>query len=36
VFSVWGPVSRVPVSRFDELGPLVVEAAAEVRAALLG
>jgi DNA-binding IclR family transcriptional regulator len=36
VFSVWGPVSRVPVSRFAELGPLVVEAAAEVRAALLG
>ena len=21
VFSIWGPVSRVPVSRFDELGP---------------
>jgi DNA-binding IclR family transcriptional regulator len=36
VFSVWGPVSRVPVARFAELGPLVVEAAAEVRLALLG
>lgn len=36
VFSVWGPVSRVPVSRFAELGPLVVEAADEVRIALLG
>jgi len=35
VFSIWGPVSRVPVTRFAELGPLVVEAAAEVRAALL-
>jgi DNA-binding IclR family transcriptional regulator len=35
VFSIWGPVDRVPVSRFPELGPLVVEAAAEVRAALL-
>ena len=36
VFSIWGPVSRVPVTRFAELGPLAVEAAAEVRAALLG
>ncbi|MDX6358466.1 MAG: hypothetical protein QOH37_1520 [Nocardioidaceae bacterium] len=36
VFSVWGPVGRVPVTRFAELGPLVVEAAEEVRAALLG
>jgi DNA-binding IclR family transcriptional regulator len=35
VFSIWGPVDRVPVSRFPELGPLVVEAAAEVRMALL-
>jgi DNA-binding IclR family transcriptional regulator len=35
VFSIWGPVSRVPVSRFAELGPLAVQAAAEVRAALL-
>ena len=36
VFSIWGPAGRVPVSRFAEIGPLVVEAAAEVRAALLG
>jgi DNA-binding IclR family transcriptional regulator len=35
VFSIWGPVSRVPVTRFAELGPLAVEAAAEIRAALL-
>jgi DNA-binding IclR family transcriptional regulator len=36
VFSIWGPISRVPVSRFGELGPLAVGAAAEVREALLG
>jgi DNA-binding IclR family transcriptional regulator len=36
VFSIWGPVSRVPMSRFGELGPLAVEAAEEVRGALLG
>ena len=36
VFSIWGPVSRVPVDRFAELGPLAVQAAADVRAALLG
>jgi DNA-binding IclR family transcriptional regulator len=36
VFSIWGPVSRVPVSRFGELGPLAVEAAENVREALLG
>jgi DNA-binding IclR family transcriptional regulator len=36
VFSIWGPVSRVPVTRFSELGPLAVEAATEVRAALRG
>jgi DNA-binding IclR family transcriptional regulator len=35
VFSIWGPVSRVPVTRFCELGPVAVEAAGEVRAALL-
>jgi DNA-binding IclR family transcriptional regulator len=35
VFSIWGPVSRVPVRRFAELGPLAVAAAAEVREALL-
>jgi DNA-binding IclR family transcriptional regulator len=36
VFSIWGPVSRVPASRFAELGPIAAEAAEEVRAALLG
>jgi DNA-binding IclR family transcriptional regulator len=36
VFSIWGPVSRVPVARFAELGPLAVGAADEVRIALLG
>ncbi|HEX3931707.1 MAG TPA: IclR family transcriptional regulator [Nocardioides sp.] len=36
VFSIWGPVSRVPVTRFAELGPIAVEAAAEVRTALQG
>jgi DNA-binding IclR family transcriptional regulator len=35
VFSIWGPVSRVPVSRFAALGPMAVEAAEEVRSALL-
>jgi DNA-binding IclR family transcriptional regulator len=35
VFSIWGPVDRVPVTRFAELGPLAVEAAVEVRTALL-
>jgi DNA-binding IclR family transcriptional regulator len=36
VFSIWGPLSRVPVSRFRVLGPLAIEAAAEVRAVLTG
>jgi DNA-binding IclR family transcriptional regulator len=36
VFSIWGPVTRVPVSRFAQLGPVAIEAAAEVRAALAG
>jgi DNA-binding IclR family transcriptional regulator len=36
VFGIWGPVSRVPVARFAELGPLAVQAAEEVRTALLG
>jgi DNA-binding IclR family transcriptional regulator len=36
VVSIWGPVNRVPVSRFAELGPVAVEAAEEVRAALDG
>jgi DNA-binding IclR family transcriptional regulator len=35
IFSIWGPVSRVSVTRFADLGPLAVEAAAEVRSALL-
>jgi DNA-binding IclR family transcriptional regulator len=34
VFSIWGPVDRVPVSRFAELGPVAIEAAAEVRTAM--
>jgi DNA-binding IclR family transcriptional regulator len=33
VFSIWGPVDRVPVSRFSELGPVAIEAATEIRAA---
>jgi DNA-binding IclR family transcriptional regulator len=36
VFSIWGPVSRVPASRFDDLGPIAIAAAQEVREALLG
>lgn len=36
VFSIWGPVSRVPVARFAELGPVAVAAAEVVREALLG
>jgi DNA-binding IclR family transcriptional regulator len=36
VFSIWGPLSRVPVSRFAVLGPLAIEAAAEVRAVMTG
>jgi DNA-binding IclR family transcriptional regulator len=34
VFSIWGPVSRVPMSRFAQLGPVAIAAAAEVRAAI--
>jgi DNA-binding IclR family transcriptional regulator len=36
IFSIWGPASRVPGSRFAELGPLAAKAAEEVREALLG
>ncbi|HKE69719.1 MAG TPA: IclR family transcriptional regulator C-terminal domain-containing protein, partial [Nocardioidaceae bacterium] len=36
VFSIWGPVSRVPVTRFAELGPIAVEAAAEIGAVVSG
>jgi DNA-binding IclR family transcriptional regulator len=34
VFSIWGPVTRVPVSRFAQLGPVAIAAAAEVRTAV--
>jgi DNA-binding IclR family transcriptional regulator len=34
VFSIWGPVSRVPPSRFDALGAVAIEAAAAVEVAL--
>jgi DNA-binding IclR family transcriptional regulator len=34
VFSIWGPVTRVPVSRFAQIGPVAIEAAAEVRTAI--
>jgi DNA-binding IclR family transcriptional regulator len=36
VFSIWGPVDRVPVSRFPDLGSVAIQAAAEVRAAMNG
>ena len=36
VFSIWGPVSRVPVTRFAELGPIAVEAADEIGAVVSG
>ena len=36
VFSIWGPVNRVPVARFAELGPIAVEAAAEIGAVVSG
>ena len=32
VFSIWGPLSRVPISRFPLLGPVAIGAAAEVQA----
>jgi DNA-binding IclR family transcriptional regulator len=35
VFSIWGPLSRVPVSRFPVLGPLAIEAAGEVQALMI-
>jgi DNA-binding IclR family transcriptional regulator len=34
VFSIWGPVDRVPVSRFPALGLVAIEAASDVSAAL--
>lgn len=36
VFSIWGPVSRVPRRRFDTLGPLAVQAAAAVADVMAG
>jgi DNA-binding IclR family transcriptional regulator len=36
IFSIWGPVTRVPVSRFAQRGPVAIEAAAEVRSAVSG
>ncbi len=35
VFSIWGMVDRVPVSRFAELGPVAIAAANEVQAAIV-
>lgn len=34
VFSIWGPVDRVPVSRFAALGLVAIMAAADVRTAM--
>jgi DNA-binding IclR family transcriptional regulator len=34
VFSIWGPVNRVPVSRFAALGLVAIDAAAEVARAM--
>lgn len=34
VFSIWGPLSRVPVSRFPALGLVAIEAATDVRAVM--
>jgi len=36
VFSIWGPVSRVPFTRFAELGPIAVEAAKQIGAVVSG
>ena len=36
VFSIWGPVNRVPVTRFAELGPIAVAAATEIGAGVTG
>ncbi|MBA2463603.1 MAG: IclR family transcriptional regulator [Nocardioidaceae bacterium] len=36
VFSIWGPVNRVPVTRFAALGLVAIEAAADVRTAMTG
>jgi DNA-binding IclR family transcriptional regulator len=34
VFSIWGPVNRVPVARFAALGLVAIQAAADVSAAM--
>jgi DNA-binding IclR family transcriptional regulator len=34
VFSIWGPVNRVPAARFEALGAVAIEAAAAVEVAL--
>ena len=34
VFSIWGPVNRVPVSRFSALGLVAIKAAADVHTAM--
>ncbi|HUV48211.1 MAG: IclR family transcriptional regulator C-terminal domain-containing protein, partial [Actinomycetes bacterium] len=34
VVNVWGPERRIPVERFDELGPLAVDASTRVAGLL--
>jgi DNA-binding IclR family transcriptional regulator len=34
VFSIWGPVDRVPVSRFPSLGAVAIRAASDIRVAM--
>jgi DNA-binding IclR family transcriptional regulator len=36
VFSIWGPVNRVPVSRFPALGLVAIQAAADIGAVITG
>jgi DNA-binding IclR family transcriptional regulator len=36
IFSIWGTADRVPVSRFADLGPEAVQAAARIAASLTG
>lgn len=36
IFSIWGPVDRVPVSRFADLGSIAISAAAEVATLMAG
>lgn len=36
VFSIWGPLNRVPVTRFPALGLVAIKAAADVRAGMTG